>query len=88
MSKVQIPEFTHAVVILKLILPKPKKMNSSRDYFLFRMRAFFLLLLEFATAITVSVNGKIKPNPHEAPNFVGVEGSVYLSRWLYEIFKG
>lgn len=37
------------------------------------MRAFFLLLLEFATAITVSVNGKIKPNPHEAPNFVGVE---------------
>ena len=41
------------------------------------MRAFFLLLLEFATALTVSVNGKIKPNPHEAPNFVGVEGSVF-----------
>ena len=35
-------------------------------------------MLEFATAITVSVNGKIKPNPHEAPNFVGVEGSVSM----------
>ena len=71
MSKVQIPEFTHAVVILKLILPK---LNSSC---FFRMRAFFLLLLELTTAIAVSVNGKLKPNPHESPNFVGVEGSVF-----------
>jgi len=37
------------------------------------MRTSFLLLLELITALKVSVNGRIKPNPHEVPNFVGLE---------------